>query len=48
VPKDVYSQVIKFQSELDEDDLEEFIYDENCVDDNEVDDFYDDYTWEGN
>jgi hypothetical protein len=48
VPRDVYSQVIKFQSELDEDDLEDFMYDEDYEEDNKVDDFYDEYIWEGN
>ena len=48
MPKDVYSQVIKFQSELDEDDLEDFMYDEEISNEVEDDDFYDDYVWEGN
>ena len=45
---DVYSQVSKFQSELDEDEVEVFLYDDTQEEPDTIDDEdYDDYTWEG-
>ncbi|MGD9678167.1 MAG: hypothetical protein AB7V16_07360 [Vulcanibacillus sp.] len=47
MPNDVYSQVLKFQSELDEDEVETFLYDESDDETEIVNEDFDPSEYEG-